>query len=275
MRLFTKLLAAVPTLFPFALDCRAADATPIWRVDLRALHSERPTDQITIKFVGSYVVVYSVERPRLVFDTKAGSLLPQGSLTELLLPPWDECPRTRFREVYPAVNVIDCRKQMTIEQIGGIGPTVTEPAQFYLQEPGKEKVLIFRAKKRCQPGDPRFISDQLILLRPCNDNVVVDKAGHKVYDMPRLTYYYLTVSRDGTRFAAYERDISFFHQFEGTDRLRVKVFRSFDGEKLFDYRWHPANELTNDGRVALSDDGSRLAILRGEELLIFALPTQK
>jgi hypothetical protein len=150
---------------------------------------------------------------------------------------------------------------MTIVQIGGIGFKKTEPAEFYLQDLGKEKVLIFRARKRCQPGAPRFISDQLILLRPCNDNVVVDKKGRKVYDMPRLSFYYLTMNRDGTRFAVYERDESFFHQFEGTDRLRVKVFRSSDGTKLFDYRWHLADEATNDGRIALSDDGSLLGMI--------------
>src|SRR5262249_3006517 len=190
-----------------------------WRIDLHALQSERPQDEMTLKLSGPFLVVYAgslvypgsevgwVRTPQLVFDSKAGQLLSRESLAGLSLPAWDECPRTRFRKAYPAVNTIDCRKQMTIEQIGGIGLKEAEPAEFYLQEAGKEKGLILRARERCRPGDPRFISDELILLRPCYDNVVVDKKGNKVYDMPRLSYYYLTLDREGIKFAVYERDI--------------------------------------------------------------------
>lgn len=283
MRLYNHWFAGALLLLVLAALCRADDRKPAWRVDLRQLPSRNP-EEITIRFSGPYLVVYAgslvypgtetgwVRIPSLVFDSRSVQVLAEQTISQLTLPQWDECPRTRFRKMYPAVNLIDCRKSMSLEQIGGIGPGVTEPAEFYLQEPGKEKVLIFRARKRCQPGDPRFISDALILLRPCNNNVVVDKKGQKVYDMPSLTYYYVTVNRNGTRFAVYERDISFFNQFGGTDRLRVKVFRPSNGEKLFDYRWHPADELTNDGRIALSDDGSLLAIVRGNEVLIFRLP---
>src|SRR5437764_1628418 len=84
---------------------------------------------------------------------------------------------------------------------------------------------------------------------------------------------YLTSDLNGTRFAAYERDASFLHSLEGTtNKLRVKVFHSSDGKKLFEYRWNvTADEVITDGRVALSDDGSLVSLVRGHEVFIFAL----
>jgi len=166
---------------------------------------------------------------------------------------------------------------MNIEQIGGVDLHETHLAEYYLREPGREKMLIFRAQRRCQPGDPRFISDDYILLRPCNNNMVVNKEAKKIYDMPNLGWYYLTLNREGTRFAVYQRNVSFWHELEGTtNRLRVRVFRSSDGRKLFDYPWHTNGDDPNyDGRIALSDDGSLVAIIRREELLVFAVPSSK
>ena len=52
----------------------------------------------------------------------------------------------------------------------------------------------------------------------------------------------------------------------------MKVFHSSDGKKLFEYRWNvTADEGITDGRVALSDDGSLVALVRGHEVFIFAL----
>jgi len=204
----------------------------------------------------------------------SGNAPSNEPVASLSLPPWDECPRTEFREPFPAANIVDCRKQMVIEQIGGIGLLgPTEPAQFYVEEPGREKTLIFRAYEKCQPGDPKFISDDLILLRQCHNDVVVNKKGKHIYKLPKLADCYVTPSADGTRFAVYERDASFFSEIEGrTDKLRVRVFRTSDGHKVFDHRWHAGHEAINDGRVALSDDGLLLAFMEGDEVLVFRLP---
>lgn len=285
MRRFTSWFGITLALLAFTPSCLGDDKKPVWRINLSRFYAERPHDDFTIKFAGPYLVVYAgtlvymgsevtwYRPPLVVFDTRTGERFPKDRPAELVLPPWDDCRRTQFRKGSPELNIIDCRNQLTIEQVGGVGKGEVAPAEFYLQEPAKERVLIFRAHKKCQPGDPRFISDELILLWPCNNNVVVDKAGRKVYDMPRLTWYWLAVNRQGTRFAVYERDLTFFSLY--TNRLRVKVFRSSDGKKLFDYRWHVDDEATNDGRIALSDDGLLLAILRGQELLVFALPPEK
>lgn len=193
----------------------------------------------------------------------------------LSLPPWDECSRTEFRKAFPAANVVDCRKKMVIEQVGAIGLGEVGEADFYLHEAGKAKVLLFRARKHCLPAAPMFISDEYILLdEPCAGYLVVDKAGRELYQIPKLWFPYLTTNKEGTFFAAYERIDSVFHPFEGTRKIRVKVFRSEDGKKIFECHWDlAADDSINDGRVTLSDDGSRVALLRGRKILVFALPS--
>lgn len=267
----------------------AKDQKPLWRIDLQALGVERARDEVTIKYSGSHLVVYVgssyvsgreavwVREPRLVLDSIKGEAVSGEGWSELSLPPWDDCPRTRSGKEAHGLEVVDCRKQMVIERTRGNG-TKFDPSEYYLHEPGKERVLIFRARSRCHPDNPKFINDEHILLQSCDRNyLVVNKKGEKIYGMPNLAEPYLTLNSAGTRFAVYERDSSFFHSLEGTtDKLRVRVFRSSDGEMLFDYRWHTrGDDPTYDGRIALSDDGSLLAILQKEEALIFALAPSK
>jgi len=166
---------------------------------------------------------------------------------------------------------------MRLEQIGGIGRASQKgPAEYYLQEPGKEKVLLFRGN--CNATDPRFVGDNRIFLHTCGTkNVVVDKRGQRLYKMPKLTDPYIAVNREGTRFVVHERDSSFLGQFnDTTDRKRMTVFRSSDGSKVFEYRWGQVEgDGLNDGRVALSDNGSLIALIRGRELMVFVIPLKK
>jgi len=95
MNRFIKLLTATLALFGFAPLCRAGDPKPVWRIDLHALQSERPHDELTVKFSGPYLVVYSgyevysgpnlvwVRPPRLDFDAKAGHISPGDRPAEL------------------------------------------------------------------------------------------------------------------------------------------------------------------------------------------------
>jgi hypothetical protein len=63
---------------------------------------------------------------------------------------------------------------------------------------------------------------------------------------------------------------SLLHQLTGTiDRVRVSVFQTSNGKKLFKLGWHARGELTRDGRIALSDDGLLLALVRSGEVLVF------
>jgi hypothetical protein len=104
--------------------------------------------------------------------------------------------------------------------------------------------------------------------------VVINNDGEQIYQLPVLSFPYIAVSAGGTRFAVFERDESFFHELQGTtDRARVSVFETSRGKKLFGFAWHVKGESTRDKRIALSDDGSLLAVVRAGEVLVFALPT--
>ncbi len=257
---------------------------PAWRVDLRNLGSRsEPWGAATsLKFYGPFLVIYTGSiyggmHRKVVLDKESGRVVSEESSAGISLPEWDECPRTLFRKPFPEVNIVDCRKQMTIEQIGGIG--LVEPrgnAEYYLHEPGKDRVLLLRA--HCITSDPRFVGDDYILVKLCSGKrVVVNKQGHTIYDMPKLVYVYVAPNREGTRFAAQERDSSFLGQFaDTTDRKRMKVFRTSDGRQLFEHRWGQVEgDLLNDGRVALSDDGALAALIQGWEVIAFAVPSPK
>ena len=271
----------------FIAFCSAWGVEPLWKVDLRTLESQTKWhgDEVGIKFVGHYLIVYSGSapmpghaemHPALILDRDTGRLLTNETLIEASLPQWDDCPRTRYREPAPVENIIDCRGDMRLVQVGGIGGPGEKvgATRIYLKQPGREDVLLFT--ENCFPGDPSFVGDDQILLSLCDSGGSgyrgVDRAGKKLYSI-KLLFPYITVSRDGTRFAAYERYATFLHEISGTsNRARVKVFRSTDGEKLFEYGWHLAeDEFDNDGRIALSDDGSLIAIVQGNEILVFAV----
>ena len=270
-------------LFVLIIPFHLCAQQPLWRLDLRDAGYQFEEAETSIKFYGPYLMVYSGSidsgsmRRRLVFEKENGRLVPQSQLAGVFLPLWDECGRTLVKKAFPEVNVIDCRNQMKLEQVGGIGRGAQKgDSTYYLQEPGKEKVLLFRG--HCNAIGPRFVGDNYILLNRCGArNVVVDKRGQKLYEMLRLVDPYIATNREGTRFVVYERDSSFLGQFNDTsDKKRIKVFRSSDGKKLLEYRWGLVDgDRLNDGRVALSDDGSLAALIHGREVMVFVVPLKK
>jgi hypothetical protein len=282
MRRLIKWWAIGFSMLFFAPYSSGDDQKPLWRIDLRAFGYEpQAWGDTVIRFSGPLLLVYSTYsywspmELRLAFDKETRQLVSKERLSAISVPPWKDCQRTEGRRPFPAVNTIDCWKQMTIEQIARITHKGPDETEYYLREPGKEPILLFQG--RCNDRDPHFVSDDYVLLTLCDlKNIVVNKQGQKVYDLPKLSDPYITLNREGTRFAAYERDSSFFSELEGTtNRLRVKVFRSSDGEKLFEYHWRPKYDRTNDGRVALSDDGSLVALVQAGDILIFALRPTK
>lgn len=162
---------------------------------------------------------------------------------------------------------------MVIEEVIQSAAEGPNQQDYYLHEPGSEKIHL--AGGRCPADAPSFLADERILIHACNGrNSVINKQARKVYDLPALSFPYIALDHDGHSFAAYERNTTLLHQFEGTNRLRVRVFRSSDGKKLFEYRWNPVHERTNDGRVALSEDGSIVALAQAGEILVFRIPAQ-
>jgi hypothetical protein len=266
-------------IIPFHLSAQQ----PVWHFDLRGVGFQFEGADTGLKFYGQFLVVYSGSiysgsmRPVLVFAQDTGQLISQERGKVIYLPRWDECGRTIFKKASPEVNIIDCRGQMRLEQIGGIGRGVQKgDTEYYLQEPGKDKVLLSRG--HCRPSAPHFISDKYVLVTLCNGKrIVANKQGQKVYAMPKLSDIYVAPSLLGTRFAVHERDSSFLGQFNDiTDKKRMTVFRSSDGKKLFEYRWGDVDDDgLNDGRVALSDDGSLAALIRAREVMVFAVPSHR
>lgn len=173
--------------------------------------------------------------------------------------------------------MIDCRGELTIEQIGGIGAVAPRgDAEYYLHKSGKTRVLLYRAN--CITGDPRFVGDGYILLKPCKAKpIVVNEQGQKIYEMPKLADAYIAPNRNGSSFATQERDSSFLGQFKDiTDKKRMRVFRTSDGKQLFEYRLPEVEkDSLNDGRVALSDDGAMVALIQGWEVLAFRVSSPK
>jgi hypothetical protein len=235
-----------------------------------------------VRFSGPFLVVYSGSgNSRLVFDKEIQQIVAEDRLAAIQLPPREESPRTVLGGAISEGNTIARWKQMAIEEICDTehcsqppGKRAVRMAEYYMREPGKVKVLLFRIN--CLPDRPRFVGDEEILINLCNGkNFVVNKKGQKLYDLPRLVWPYVTLNHEGTRFVVYERDQSFFQGFSGDccDKRRVKVFRSSDGKKLFEYHWNGAgDDGINNGRVALSDDGSLLALVRSHEVLVFTIP---
>lgn len=259
---------------------RANAQKPSWRVDLRPYESQwLNTYEVSIKFAGRYLLVYAKAKDSaskqvsLVVNQETHQLIPKEEWSSWFLPAWEECPRTRFRKPFPEANIISCWKQMVIEQIGGIGLRHVGESEYYLHARGKERVLLLR--EPCNV-DPQFAGDRQIVVGLCKgENLVVDEQGKKIYDLPRLSEPHIAPNRESTRFVVHECYGSIF-QIEGADKRRVRVFRTSDGRKLFEYRWnlHGADGC-EEGRAALSEDGSLVALLRGPEVLVFALPKSK
>lgn len=254
----------------------AAEEQPIWRINLET-YPQMLTQNIMLRFYGDLLVIYSeAGNCVLIFDTKSQRMVDdketRRAVSLFLVNP---CPLTRFRKRFPEVNVLECWKGMALEQVGGIGFRNEEPTEYYLRLPAKQRVLLFHGNHRnCWPGDPHFVGDGQILVNQCNGKaLVLNTKGTKLYSFPKLSEAFIALNDEGTRFAAFERSSSFLHEFEGTNRLKVKVFRSADGRKIFERKWHLGDgDGISDGRIALSNDGSLLAIARGGEVQIFRLP---
>lgn len=258
---------------------RALDQKPLWRINLRAFGYPEP-EQAVVIFCGPFLIIYpDYDRPALVFDIKTHTFVSEEH--------WPQIPVT-LRAAFAlsqstpsdsSRHIVARWKEMVIHEVCDQlsctqppGKPSVRDVKFYLESPGKPNILLWQA--HCLPGNPLFLAENRILIIDCNlKTIVVDPQGRQIYKLPVLAFPYLTVNRRGTRFAAYERYPTFFHEITGTsNRLRVKVFESANGRKLLEVRWHLNNDSINDGRVALSDDGALVAIIREGEVLLFALP---
>jgi hypothetical protein len=274
MKRLAILCAVITSLSFSAPGSRAGAQQALWRIDLHGYELGQQFDDIVVKISGRFLVIYLGRGgSRLVFDINTRERVPEEQLIGVSLPPREERGLTKPRQPSPAVNTVARWKDMAVEQVGGVGMRNTGNAEYFLREPGKDRTSLLRLP--CD-GNPSFVGNEHILFHACNGKMlVVNKKGARVYEMS-LSYPYLLPSGEGDRFVVYDREESFFHQFGGTDRVHIMVFRSADGKKLFERQWRPTqNESTNDGRAALSHDGSLVAVARDAEVLVFQVPADR
>jgi hypothetical protein len=254
------------------------DQKPTWRIDLQDL-GYGEGDLTTIAFCGPVLVIYpDGSGSRLLFDAAthqriSGQRIPGISAL---------CDDSSQRQLTPANSgghVVARWKQLLIEQVCNVescsqppGKPAVRDVKYYLKKPDKRSVLLFH--DHCLARHPQFLGDEYVLFFRCDlKGVVINSDGEQVYRLPVFSFPYITVSGGGARFAVFERDESFFHELAGTtDRARVGVFQSSNGKKLFHLAWHIKGESTREGRVALSDDGLLVAVVRSGEVLVFPLP---
>ena len=283
---------------------------PLARIDLRPM-GYQPSAQTgyniaLVKWWKQYVVIDSIfvicgkcgpdstynyqPARRLVIDSSSGKAAPVEAVADAMLEPnpqdfdWKhEHPKTADGEVVA--------KWRGMALVRG-----HNHRDLWLEEPGQEKKLIFSHQYF---ESAAFVAPDRILIigriqdKPdcsiCHVHLrVVDKSGELKYQLPAGLnpglFDYYALNRDGTRFAVRDNIESGRDTVADTLTLGqstgfllntgiVKVYEAADGQKVFEYRWR-VEKYEHDcfGRVALSDDGSLLAVIQNHDLLVFRLP---
>jgi hypothetical protein len=123
------------------------------------------------------------------------------------------------------------------------------------------------------PQEPRCISKAALLnssrvfIEGCSRAFVADLNGGLQYKLQKFRFFDLVPNRMGTRFAVFERGRSAWHELSNGsyDKLRLVVYSTKDGKKLFERKWSESpGELVIGARIALSDDGSTLYLQQGQ-----------
>jgi hypothetical protein len=230
-----------------------------------------------------------------VIDTANGKSVPAETLADV--PPPD----------HPVEYRIDERRPQTAEgklvaEWRGMTLVVDKDGKLSLLEPGRPKTRVFYRRLPTSRTATFLTPDRILILARVPDRLdcslchehlwVVDKSGELKYKLPvELNpgmFDYYASSHDGTRFVIRDnieagRDLALniitlggASQFPFNTAV-VKIHDAIGGEKLFEYRWRMTEDEEHDssGRVALSDDGSLLAVIRDETLLVFQLPSRR
>jgi hypothetical protein len=93
--------------------------------------------------------------------------------------------------------------------------------------------------------------------------------------MPNFKYSDIVPNKSGTRLAAFERGRSAWHEFgQGTyDKLRLLVYSTADGKRLFEHNWSQASdEIVGQEKIELSDDGLTLSLHSQKGTQVFSVP---
>jgi len=269
-----------------------AQTKEIWKTDLKQTGFKRPAkglEATTVQFWDHYISIISQGSPVAFFDADARKPVPEADLgraewwpiaaSEAATRPFFQCCLIN-REARNPGDVVARWKDAAI--------VYGDQCSFYLEAPHQPRTLLFPEQKECSrwyPFDilPQFLGPDRILLplaqqahRPTAPYPVVDRTGKIRYQLKMLGY--IAPNRSGTHFVIYWQTMSFWQRLliEGArdDRAHVEVYRSEDGKKIFEAdEGIPATEADWDHPVALSEDGSLLAWVRGSTLHVYKLPS--
>ncbi len=238
-----------------------------------------------------------------VIDTITKELVPMEVAMNPDWEPGPEYPHTWSAQIYDPDNprkliaapgVLARWKDMTVirDINGGV----------YLEKTGRQRLQIFHGGTGVN-GDrgcvqyARFLGVDRISLVGCYPGIlgvsvgskspVVSGLGDKEYKVPvNFIEVPPALNRLGTRFAVYSYYVAGWEwpkailpelddQGYEMRRIKVRVFSSSDGRKVFEYRWiKDKHEGDHGAPIALSDDGSLLVLVKGTEVLFFQIPTR-
>jgi hypothetical protein len=134
--------------------------------------------------------------------------------------------------------------------------------QLFLVAASGQRTHLYTDKKQHCSVTASFLNEDHIYIETCSRGAfVADLGGAVRYKMPSFKYWDVVSDKLGTRFAVFERGRSPWHEFgqETYDKLRLLVYSTADGKKLFERRWkQSADEVVGQEKIELSDDGSTL-----------------
>lgn len=147
--------------------------------------------------------------------------------------------------------------------------------QLFIQYENGVRAQLYTDKKQHCPSRATFLNRTRVFIEGCSQTFVADLSGVVQYKLHRFWFFDIAPNRMGTRFAVFERGRSAWHDLsDGSyNKLRLLVYSTEDGKKLFERKWSQApGELILGAQVALSDDGSTL-YLHQNQTRTFSIPT--
>jgi hypothetical protein len=164
-------------------------------------------------------------------------------------------------------RIIAHREDLSVVRVG---------SQLFLLTPAGQRTPLYTDKNTYCSVAASFLNNDHIYLQTCSKGAFVsDLNGAVLYRMHNFKYSDIAPNKSGTRFAVFERGRSAWHEFgQGTyDKLRLLVYSTADGKRLFEHKWRQAaDEIVGREKIELSDDGSTLSFHSQKGTQVFSVP---
>lgn len=147
--------------------------------------------------------------------------------------------------------------------------------QLFVQFKEDPRVHLYTDKKPRCVLRATLLNSGRVFIQGCSRTFVADLSGVVQYKLRRFWFFDIATNQIGTRFAVFERGRSAWHDFANGsyDKLRLMVYSTGDGKKLYERRWRQEpDELVTEARIALSDYGSTLYLYQNRTTTYFIGP---